>query len=444
MMEPLVSRNPPANKFFLFALFLLGSTLIFGLTGALQYVVPGLLKAQLSFEKVRPLHVTSAVFWIIFSAMGAVYAYLPQRNGKRIFSVRLMNIQFYLFAATILVVLATYVLGIFGGREYWEFHPFLAIPVGLSWIFFMINVFRSVGSFRKLPVYMWMWMTGAAFFLFTFVESYLWLIPYFRSDIVHDMTIQWKSYGSMVGCWNQLIYGSSIYLMDKISGHEKYSYSRIGFALYFLGLFNLMFNWGHHIYTLPTPQFVQYISYGVSMTELILLGRIIWLWKSSLTTARKHYHLFSYRFLLAADVWILLTLVVAIMMSVPAINAYTHGTHITVAHTMGATIGINSFLILAFMFDLFPLKNRISASRFNFAFYAVNISLLVFWIALLTAGVLKAIWQMHHPDIPFAVMMSTLKPAFLIFLAGGVGVAAALGIIIRKIVRYHRAEEDFS
>src|SRR5690606_14797307 len=99
------------------------------------------------------------------------------------------------------------------------------------------------------------------------------------------------------------------------------------------------------------------------------------------------------------------------------------------------------FLILAFMFDLFPLKNRISASRFNFAFYAVNISLLVFWIALLTAGVLKAIWQMHHPDIPFAVMMSTLKPAFLIFLAGGVGVAAALGIIIRKIVRYHRAEE---
>lgn len=440
MMEPLHNlKNNPAHKFFFFGLFLLGFALLFGLMGALQYLVPGLLKEDLSFEKVRPLHVTAAVFWIISCAVGAVYSFLAERNEKPIFSKTLMDIQFYLFSGATVLILTTYLFGIFGGREYWEFHPLLAIPIGLSWVLFIISVFKSIHSFKKLPVYMWMWMTGATFFLFTFIESYLWLIPFFRSNIVSDMTIQWKSYGSMVGSWNQLIYGSSIYLMDKISGNQKYSYSKIGFLLYFLGLFNLMFNWSHHIYTLPTPRFVQYIGYGVSMTELILLGRIIWLWRSSLTTAKKNYHLYSYRFLLSADIWILLTLAVAIAMSVPAINVYTHGTHITVAHTMGATIGINSFLLLSFIFDVFNIKEKkISAKRFTFAFFILNISLFIFWVALLVAGVLKADWQMHHPEILFADMMKELRPAFIVFFISGIGVATGFYIIIYKIVKHYR------
>ena len=199
-----------------------------------------------------------------------------------------------------------------------------------------------------------------------------------------------------------------------------------------------MFNWGHHIYTLPAPKYVQYISYGVSMTELILLGRIIMLWRSSLSTAKKNYHLYSYRFLLAADIWIFLTLILAIMMSVPAINVYTHGTHITVAHTMGATIGINSFLLLSFIFDVFGVKEKISAKRFTAAYFILNISLFIFWIALIIAGVLKADWQMHSPEIPFAEMMRRLRPAFIVFFVAGIGVATGFLMIIFKIIKHHR------
>src|SRR5690606_11617257 len=161
----------------------------------------------------------------------------------------------------------------------------------------LINFIKTVGSLKRQPVYVWMWFTGIIFFLFTFLESYFWIIPYFRNNIVNDMTVQWKSYGSMVGSWNMLIYGSSIYLLDMISGEYQYSYSRLPYILYFLGLFNLMFNWGHHIYTLPTHGYIKHISYAVSMTELLLLGRIIFNWKRSLDTAKKHFHSLSYRFL---------------------------------------------------------------------------------------------------------------------------------------------------
>ncbi|MDP1843948.1 MAG: hypothetical protein Q8K64_11045, partial [Sediminibacterium sp.] len=68
----------------------------------------------------------------------------------------------------------------------------------------------------------------------------------------------------MVGAWNMLIYGSSVFLMGKINNNNALAYNKTAFALYFIGLFNLMFNWGHHIYTLPTHQYIRQISYGVS------------------------------------------------------------------------------------------------------------------------------------------------------------------------------------
>jgi nitric oxide reductase subunit B len=242
----------------------------------------------------------------------------------------------------------------------------------------------------------------------------------------------------MVGSWNMLIYGSSIFLMEKISGNKKYSYAPIAFGLYFTGLFNLMFNWGHHIYTLPTYPYIKHISYAVSMTELFILGRILFQWRSSVSTARKHYHNTAYRFLMAADIWIILTLILAIAMSVPAINVYTHGTHITVAHTMGATIGINSFLLLAIAFDVLndtciPVTKNLK--WLNRGYYTSNISLFVFWVSLIVAGILKAKWQMSDVKIPFSTMMLQLRPYFILFFVSGITMITGFYFILYPLLK---------
>lgn len=328
-------QEAPSRLFVIAALLLLGTGMFWGVTGGLQYLIPGFLKSYLPFQKIRPLHVSSVVFWIIFSSIGAVFTYLQQHTGKKIYSQLLIKIQLIIFSLSVITILISYCAGIFGGREYWEFHPILALPIVAGWILFLINFIKSAGSFRNQPVYVWMWFTGILFFLFTFLESYLWIFPYFRNNVVNDMTVQWKSYGSMVGSWNMLIYGSSIFLMDKISNSKNYSHSSMAFLLYFIGLFNLMFNWGHHIYTLPTHNYIKHVSYAISMTELFILGRIIFNWRASASAAKMNFHKTAYRFLVAADAWIFLTLLLAIIMSVPGINLYTHGTHITVAHTMG-------------------------------------------------------------------------------------------------------------
>ncbi|HQW11781.1 MAG TPA: cbb3-type cytochrome c oxidase subunit I [Saprospiraceae bacterium] len=436
MTEPFNRERSLPSYLILFGLVLIILTFSFGIIGALQYVFPGLLRQSLSFEYTRPLHVSSAVFWIIMCASGAVLTYMQEYSKKGLYSIKLLKWQVFLFIGTVCLILISYLMGIFGGREYWEFHPVLGIPLALGWTFFLINILASIRTLHRQPVFIWMWATGVIFFLFTYGESYLWLFPSIRENVVKDMLIQWKSYGSMVGSWNMLIYGCSIYLMDKISGTDTYSRSKIAFALYFLGLFNLMFNWGHHIYTLPGPKYVQYISYAVSMTELILLGRIILLWKSSLSTARKHYNILPFRFLWAADIWILLTLLLAIGMSIPAINIYTHGTHITVAHTMGATIGINSFLLLAFAFDIFNKQEERQMKTVTVGFYLTLISLFIFWVSLIIAGVLKARWQMSTDQLPFSVMMAGLRPWFVVFLISGISLSTGLFLIVLPLLRY--------
>jgi nitric oxide reductase subunit B len=431
-------QETTSRVFIITALLLLGTGMFWGVIGGLQYLVPGFLKQYLSFEKIRPLHVSSEVFWIIFSSVGTVFTYLQQHTGRKINSQLLIKIQLAIFILSVIIILISYCAGIFGGREYWEFHPILAIPIVTGWILFLINFIMSVSSFKKQPVYVWMWLTGILFFLFTFLESYLWVFPYFRNNVVNDMTVQWKSYGAMVGSWNMLIYGSSIYLMDKISNSKSYGHSNIAFLLYFTGLFNLMFNWGHHIYTLPTHNYIKHISYAVSMTELFVLGRIIFNWRASVSIAKKNFHKTAYRFLAAADAWIFLTLILAIIMSVPGINLYTHGTHITVAHTMGATIGINSFLLLAVAFDI--LNDTCQSFEpyiklFNRGYWLANISLFIFWISLIGAGIVKAKWQMSTSQVIFRSMMLQLRPFFIVFFISGTAMMTGFIFIIYPLLK---------
>lgn len=426
------SHNKTIVSFFILALVLLFIGLLFGLLGATEYVFPGSTKEFISFEKIRPLHVSSVVFWILTAAVGAVLSFLEEHTGKAIRYPKLMKIQFYLFAFGFTAILISYFFGVFGGREYWEFHPIFAIPIIIAWILFLINIFSSIITFKNQPVYVWMWLTGVVFFLFTYIESNLWWFPYFRNEIVHDMTIQWKSYGSLVGAWNMLIYGSSIYLMDKIAGNQKYSFSSLAFWLFFLGLFNGMFNWGHHIYTLPTHGYVKHIAYAVSMTELILLARIIYLWKESLSTAKKHLHYMPYKFIMSADLWVFLTLGLAIAMSVPALNVYMHGTHVVVGHTMGATIGINSMLLMAYVYEQIHGSKKLETNKKTVisGYMIIQIFLPIFVLSLIIAGFVKGYWQLDEDQVSFGTMMKSLRPYFIVFALSGIGVVTGFFMVI--------------
>ncbi len=428
------------NLFFVLALVMLLIGMLAGIITGMEYVIPAFLKNYIGFEALRPMHVSSVLLWILLGATACIYGGLKiLRPGKT--SGPAARLQWVLWIIAIAGIFYSYYNGHFGGREYWEFNPVWSFPIALAWILLIYNFFRALRGYRNWPVYIWMWMTGAVFFLFTFIENYLWVFPFFRDRVITDMTIQWKVNGSLVGSWNQILYGTVFFLMDRMDKTGKTGRSKMAFTMYFLGLFNLMFNWGHHIYTLPGIDYVRYIGYLVSMTEWIFLVRIIYQWKQSMTQARQHYHYFPYRFILAADWWIFLNMGQAILMSIPALNIITHGTHVTVAHAMGTTIGINTMILMAAGFEMFSG----TCTRFdkgnrmlNISFWTSQVSLLVFWLSLNTAGIIKGVWQLGDRHVGYADMMRSLTPWFIVLLVSGfflmISIATPAIILIRSFI----------
>ena len=442
-------KNQIGLSFVKLALFSLLGALFFGCIGAFQYILPDLLKEFFPFHKIRPLHVSLVVAWIFLASVGVIYHELPKILNRPLFSNKLANWHYWIFLITGIIIIVSYLFGYFGGREYWAFSPILAIPILISWIFLIINFITSIKDFKvelgsdnsettKMvwPVYIWMWATGIVFFFLTFTEAYLWLIPYFRENIIGELTVQWKAYGSLVGSWNMLVYGLAIYVMEKTS-NTRISLKPITYSLFFLGFFNLLLGWSHHIYILPAAKWVRLVGYAMSMTELIVLAKIIWDWKGLINQGKKHIDSISYRFLLASDFWIVINLILAILISIPAINIFTHGTHITVAHAMGSTIGINSMILFAAIFYMIS-ENR--KEEFNKAqlkliyrgFWITNISLVIFWVSLIFSGVLKSYYTFQN--LSFQQIISNLHSYFEVFAISGLALFIGIIMIIIPLI----------
>lgn len=441
-------KTATGRSFLSLAMVSLFVGLIGGVLASITYIKPDFLDNFQGLSKLRPIHVSFVMFWIIIGASGGVYMGMSILSKSKPIKW-IANLQLSLWIVALLGIGYSYLVGDLGGREYWEFNPIWALPILLAWLLQLINFIHLARTVKKWPVYVWMWMSGTVFFLLIFIENYLWIFPYFRAHFITDMTIQWKVNGSLVGSFNQLIYATAFFMMDRINGtnEHKIGSSKLAFAMYFLGLGNMMFNWSHHIYTLPTESYIRYVGYGVSMTEWIIFLRIVALWKNSLTEFKKNYHFFPYRFIMASDIWVFINVGFACFMSIPAFNIYTHGTHFTVAHSMGTTIGINTMILFAAVFMFFTPKTAHEGKPsivLRSTFWVIQIALLCLFLSLKTAGLLKGFWQLDDSQVSFYDMMQSLQPLFIVFVTSGTILMIAFFYLLGTIFKYSRINKKLN
>ena len=432
-------KNKVPLYFLLFALTALFLGMLFGLTASFQYLLPDFLKETVPFSKLRPFHVTSETSWIVLAATGSIYFFIASVEKFELFSPRLQAVHFILFLLTGVAIYFSFAFDYTEGREYFAFKPILIVPVLIGWLLFGINYFKTLYTNMKgWPVYFWMWGTGIAFMCYHLMEAHFWLFDFFRLHFIKDFAVQWKSTGSFTGSWNMLVYGISIYLMSKIKKNTDVATNKTAFFFYFLGLTNLMFGWAHHTYLLPTQPWIRYVAYAISMTEWIVLASIIYNWKRSVLKVEKENHPMAYRFLLATDFWIFINIILALLFSIPAINFFTHGTHITVAHSMGTTIGINTTILFAALFfiahHLRP-KLKMDIRWVMRGFVAFNISLFIFFVSLIIAGAKRSYWMYISQEGTFGEMQDSIVPYYISFFLFGIGIFVSLALVAMPIFK---------
>ena len=422
--------------YILVGLLSLALCLLVGLLSGVQYVIPDFIKENLPFTVLRPLHTLFALSWIFMAAMGGIFWYIQNDKVNPV----IMKWQFWIFFITGILIVISYLFKKFEGKEYLEFPHWFYIPILLGWLLFGLYYFRVMWrNFSQWPVYYWMWGTGILLMIFHFTEAHLWILPYFRENYIQNLTMQWKSGGAYVGAWNMLVYGSSMYVMEKSSENDFYSRSKTAFFFFFLGLINVMFNWAHHVYAVPNPGWIRYAAYLVSMTEWIILLRIIYLWKKNLSNEKKIFYSSSYSFMMLSELWIFINLFLAILLSIPALNLFTHGTHITVAHSMGTIIGINTTILLS---SICFILDKIKAISNNTKRYIVigtkifNLSFICFFITLLVMGVERSKWIYFSENILFSQFYDGNKHLHILFGISGLGLLLGMYIIIYQLIQF--------
>ena len=341
----------------------LGCVLVSLVMGALAalYYIPAfgawIAKSGISLVQLRPLHTTFASAWIYLGAVTCVYAYLFDRFGEPTDGEkRRYRIQMVCWGLAGAGVLVTLPFGITSGREYLGFHPIFSLLIVVGWSLFAYTYFRRVRKgFWSQPVYVYMWAVGILLFLYTFVEGHAYLIPAIRGRPVVDLQVQWKSCGSLVAAFNQMVYGALFYIAERMTKNRRTAQSTKAFALLGLGVLNSFTNYPHHTYHLPQAHLIKWIAFVVSMLEIIILVSVYSDVVAHLRRTRKSSLDFStsIRFIELSKCWNLFLLSLALLISIPPLNALIHGTHVVMAHAMGSELAIDSYILFAVFAFLF-------------------------------------------------------------------------------------------
>ncbi len=329
----------------------IGITLVAGLLAAL-YSVPSMAPAFQSvgfdLRQLRPIHTTFASAWIFLGGMAVVHRYLMDHGGEATWGDRRrLRIQVICWAVAGLGILITLLLKVGSGREYVGFHPIFSVLILSGWLCYAWNFFRVVQpGFWDRPIYVTMWGVGTILFIYTFLEQHAYLLPGIWADPIQDLRVQWKATGTLVGAFNLFVYGSVIYIGERISGDPRYGHSPTAYALFGVGLLNSFTNFGHHSYHLPQSEAVKWIAFVVSMLEIIILVRAVSdLWALVRISEDEPFCATRACFV-AAKYWSVAIVGSAVLISVPPLNAIIHGTYAVTGHAMGATIGIDTMILL--------------------------------------------------------------------------------------------------
>lgn len=444
-MSDFGKNGRPVAILALMALGACAMTLLVGVAASLEYAqdAPTLRKIGLTLQHLRPMHESFAFAWVFLGGVATVHGWLLCTGGALTSPERLRFAAMTgCWTAAGVGIFTSLSLGHFTGREYAGYHPFFGALIVAGWLLFAWNFFGRAGfSLRGKPAYIYMWTAAIPLFLITFCEANAYTLDWISRRPLRDIAVQWKANGVMVGAFNLLAYGSLMWVGGRMRGDDSYAYSPTAFVLFFVGILNTFTNYGHHTFHLPQTPWIHWISFLVSMLEVVILGKVLWdLWRLRRKRPAPPDLAVPDRFASSVTFWTAAMLYMAMLLSIPPLNTAIHGTHVVTAHAMGTMIGIDSMILwMALSWALRqvagPTHPAVRSRAMRAHVLVLDVCLLGFLATFVLRGLAAGLPRSMGPNAPDLSRAVAAFPV-LMLVFGSVLALAALHMIVRWMLAF--------
>ena len=390
------------------------------LLGAVDLVIPDL-PSPIPFEYGRAIHLGLATFWPLIGTMGMVYFFITAELNREIYSPRLARWQFWIVILFCLLILGTLSLRIGNGREFLEGMPIFYVGICLALALASYNLIQTLLTDKRNITHAAATMTiGMTFLLLLLLPNTL----TYTNPIADEATKFW-----VVHLWEEMAFEltsagflATFYVVSGLASRaqvEKWLYLEATLAV-----IGGLYGTGHHYYWIGFPAVWLILGSLVSLVEVVPVGMLVHMTYKGL----KHKKIRSNREKLT--LWLILSSVfyhitgaslLGLIITVPWVNLYMHGTFFTSGHAHLALFGSLGFVVLAGCYYVLSQGSEPTLKGYKGGVLAVillNSGLIAMSSALLVAGLMQAyFWRILGMD--FMEVRLFLNPYLILRVLGG-------------------------
>jgi len=443
-------------KYFAYATIFWGIIgMLVGLYAALQMVWPSLTfdLPYTTFGRIRPIHTNAVIFAFVGNGIFCGVYYSLQRLSKaRMFSDMLSYIHFWGWQLIIVAAALTFALGFTTGKEYAELEWPIDIAVAIIWVVFGWNMFGTIIKRRTRHIYVAIWFYIATFVtvaVLHIVNSLAVPITLFKGYPIYagvqDALVQWwYGHNAVAFFLTTPFLGLMYYYLPKAANRPVYSY-KLSIIHFWALIFLYIWAGPHHLLYSSLPDWAQTLG---TVFSIMLIAPSWGGMVNGLLTLRGAWDKVRedpiLKFFVVAVTAYGMSTFEGPMMSLKAVNAFTHFTDWTVAHAHIGALGWNGFLTFGMLYWLIPriFKTKLHSKKLaNTHFWLGTLGIIIYAIPLYWGAVVQYLmWKEFTPEgflkYPnFLETVTQIIPMYAARVAGGALYIVGVLLLIYNIVK---------
>jgi nitric oxide reductase subunit B len=427
-----------AYPYFVVAMLLFGLQMVFGLLAAAKYLGPDPLLNVLPFNTVKALHTNLLIFWVLTGFMGSAYYVIPEESRTEIHSERLAYWQLGIWSLLGVTIVVGYIFGWTAGNKLLE-QPFpLKVGIVVVMLMFMYNLLMTIRKGGR-------WTTTEGVLTAGLVLAALLYLPSLLQ--FHNYTISifyrwWTVHLWVEGVWEMIQAGLLSYLLIRLSGvdremMEKWLYVIIG-LVFMAGILGT----AHHYYWVGVPRYWLPIGGLFSALEpLALFGMATFAYYAMRRSGFAHPNKLALHWTIGSAVYTAFGAgVLGLAHTWPAVNKWTHGTHITTMHAHSAFFGAYVMVNLAMISFVMPhFTGRTETTKESsvgyWAFWMQTVGMFGMTMAFAAAGIVQTYLE-RIMGLGFLETQLKIQVHFLMVIGAGTIFTVGVGLFLWDFFRY--------